>query len=111
MTGTDASFSGNGQDRPDVIGEPYIRDTGTLRWIDPRAFRANASSDTIPRPSEWMTWPVSPTEPGGPSGRRWPTPKRRISIGTRSSLPADPDERPEPDDLRHEDQEVVEHEQ
>jgi hypothetical protein len=42
-TGTDAALSGNGQDRPDVIGEPYIRDTGTLRWIDPRAFRANAA--------------------------------------------------------------------
>ena len=38
-----------------------------------------------PRPSEWMTWPVSPTDPIGPSGRRWPTPNRRISIGTRSS--------------------------
>src|SRR5690349_3553576 len=28
-----------------------------------------------------MTWPVSPTEPAGPSGRRCPTPNRRISIG------------------------------
>ena len=37
--------------------------------------------DTTPRPSEWMTWPVTPSEPGGPSGRRLPTPKRRISIG------------------------------
>ena len=31
-----------------------------------RAFRANASSDTVPRPSEWRTWPVSPTEPDRP---------------------------------------------
>ena len=29
----------------------------------------------------WMTWPVSPTDPVGPSGRRWPTPNRRISMG------------------------------
>ena len=28
-----------------------------------------------------MTWPLTPSEPGGPSGRRWPTPKRRTSIG------------------------------
>src|SRR4051794_4522292 len=28
-----------------------------------------------------MTWPVTPVVPGGPSVRRWPTPKRRISIG------------------------------
>ena len=33
-----------------------------------RALRANASSVTVPRPSEAMTWPVSPTEPIGPSG-------------------------------------------
>ena len=45
------------------------------------ASRAKASSATTPRPSEWMTWPVRPCEPGGPSGRRWPTPNRRISIG------------------------------
>ena len=28
-----------------------------------------------------MTWPVTPVVPGGPSGRRWPTPNRRTSIG------------------------------
>ncbi len=42
---------------------------------------AKASSETSPRPSLWMTCPVSPTVPGGPSGRRCPTPKRRTSIG------------------------------
>jgi hypothetical protein len=41
-TGVDASLSGNGQDRPDVVGAPYIRDTKTLRWIDPKAFGRNA---------------------------------------------------------------------
>ncbi|MGH9785498.1 MAG: carboxypeptidase regulatory-like domain-containing protein, partial [Terriglobia bacterium] len=41
-TGVDASLSGNGQDRPDVVGAPYVKDTNTLRWIDARAFRANA---------------------------------------------------------------------
>ena len=46
-----------------------------------RAPRAKASSVIAPRPSEWMGWPVTPVVPGGPSGRRWPTPKRRISIG------------------------------
>ena len=47
-----------------------------------RAFRAKASSDTFPRPSEWRTWPLSPTDPIGPPARRWPTPNRRISIVT-----------------------------
>jgi hypothetical protein len=50
-----------------------------------RALRAKASSETLPRPSEWRTWPLSPTDPIGPPGRRFPTPKRRISIGTRRS--------------------------
>ena len=35
-----------------------------------RALRAKASSDTFPRPSEWRTCPLRPTEPIGPSGRR-----------------------------------------
>ena len=43
--------------------------------------RANASSLIIPRASLWMTWPLTPVVPGGPSGRRWPTPNRRTSIG------------------------------
>ena len=28
-----------------------------------------------------MSWLLTPTLPGGPSGRRWPTPKRATSIG------------------------------
>ena len=31
-----------------------------------RPFRANASSLITPRPSLWMTWPVTPVVPGGP---------------------------------------------
>src|SRR5215210_4632791 len=46
-----------------------------------RAPRPKASSDTTPRPSLWMTRPVIPVVPGGPSGRRCPTPNRRTSIG------------------------------
>jgi hypothetical protein len=42
-TGTDAALSGNGQDRPNVVGNPYIRDMSTLRWIDPKAFAANTA--------------------------------------------------------------------
>jgi hypothetical protein len=41
-TGVDASLSGNGQDRPNVVGAPYIKDTKTLRWVDPKAFVQNA---------------------------------------------------------------------
>ena len=35
-----------------------------------RAPRAKASSVMVPRPSDAMTCPVSPTDPIGPSGRR-----------------------------------------
>src|SRR5688500_6026398 len=44
--------------------------------------RANASSAMTPRASLWMTWPVMPRVPGGPPGRRWPTPTRITWIGT-----------------------------
>jgi hypothetical protein len=37
----DASLSGNGQDRPNLVAGPYIRDTTSLRWIDPKAFVPN----------------------------------------------------------------------
>src|SRR4029079_12138981 len=43
--------------------------------------RANAISLIAPRASEWMSWPVTPVVPGGPSARRWPTPNRRTSLG------------------------------
>ena len=52
-----------------------------LEWGSIRPFRANASSLITPRASLWITWPDTPVVPGGPSLRRWPTPKRRISIG------------------------------
>jgi hypothetical protein len=41
-TGVDASLSGVGLDRPDVVGSPYVRNTTTLQWISPAAFRQNA---------------------------------------------------------------------
>jgi hypothetical protein len=34
------------------------------------AFRENATSVTVARPSAWRIVPVSPTEPGGPMSRR-----------------------------------------
>jgi len=40
-TGIDASLSGVGRDRPDVVNEPYVRDTKTLRWISATAFVRN----------------------------------------------------------------------
>jgi hypothetical protein len=39
----DASLSGEGQDRPNVVGSPYIRNTNTLQWIDAKAFVANTA--------------------------------------------------------------------
>jgi hypothetical protein len=42
-TGVDASLSGEGQDRPNVLGNPYLRNTKTLQWIDPKAFVPNAA--------------------------------------------------------------------
>ena len=42
-TGVDASLSGVGNDRPDVVGIPYVRNTKTLQWINPAAFRQNAA--------------------------------------------------------------------
>mgnify|MGYP001019272697 CR=1 FL=1 len=42
-TGVDASLTGVGLDRPDVVGTPYVRNTQTLQWLDPKAFRQNAA--------------------------------------------------------------------
>jgi hypothetical protein len=39
-TGVDNSLTGVGQDRPNVIGAPYLRDG--LTWINPKSFVANA---------------------------------------------------------------------
>ena len=43
ITGTDASLTGIGQDRPNVVGSPYVRNTNTLVWINASAFAPNAA--------------------------------------------------------------------
>jgi hypothetical protein len=42
-TGVDASLTGIGQDRPNVVGNPYVRNTNTLVWLNASAFVQNAS--------------------------------------------------------------------
>src|SRR5450759_149212 len=44
------------------------------------AWGRRAISAIKPRGSTWICCPSTPRVPGGPSGRLWPTPKRRISI-------------------------------
>ena len=56
-------------------------------WGAIRAWRPKASSLMTPLGPLSMTWPSIPVVPGGPSGRRWPTPNRRMSIGTRGVRP------------------------
>ena len=41
-SGVDNSLTGVGQDRPNVIGDPYVRNLNTLVWATPLAFQANA---------------------------------------------------------------------
>jgi len=41
LTGVDDSRTGVGLDRPNVVGNPYVRNTNTLVWISPAAFLAN----------------------------------------------------------------------
>jgi hypothetical protein len=42
-TGLDNSLTGIGNDRPNVSGNPYIKSTtGSLQWLNPSAFTANA---------------------------------------------------------------------
>ncbi|HZQ55870.1 MAG TPA: carboxypeptidase regulatory-like domain-containing protein [Bryobacteraceae bacterium] len=41
FTGVDNSLTGVRQDRPNVTGDPYVRNTATLVWINPSAFVAN----------------------------------------------------------------------
>lgn len=41
LTGVDNSLTGVKQDRPNVVGNPYVRDTNSLIWIAPAAFVAN----------------------------------------------------------------------
>jgi hypothetical protein len=40
-TGVDNSLTGVGLDRPNVVGDPYIRNSSTLQWLNPAAFVAN----------------------------------------------------------------------
>jgi hypothetical protein len=42
VTGTDNSRTGIGLDRPNVIGNAYVENLGTRRWVTPDAFAANA---------------------------------------------------------------------
>ena len=43
VTGLDNSLTGIGLDRPNVVGNPYIRSTtGSLQWLNPGAFTPNA---------------------------------------------------------------------
>src|SRR5207253_1590564 len=41
VTGVDNSLTGVRQDRPNVVGSPYLRNTSSLAWISPAAFMAN----------------------------------------------------------------------
>lgn len=41
VTGVDNSLTGVGSDRPNLIGNPYIKNTATRAWINPAAFVPN----------------------------------------------------------------------
>jgi hypothetical protein len=41
LTGTDASLTAIGADRPNVVANPYLRNTNTLAWISAAAFVPN----------------------------------------------------------------------
>jgi hypothetical protein len=41
-SGVDNSLTAVGQDRPNVVGDPYVKNLDTLIWASPSAFRANA---------------------------------------------------------------------
>jgi len=43
LTGVDTSLTGVGQDRPNVVGKPYVENKQTLVWINPAAFVPNAT--------------------------------------------------------------------
>src|SRR5581483_439234 len=42
VTGVDNSMTGVGLDRPDALGNPYVRNLSTLFWLSPTAFAPNA---------------------------------------------------------------------
>jgi hypothetical protein len=57
VTGLDNSLTGIGLDRPNVVGNPYVRNTNTLQWINANSFVANplgtfgnAGSDSLVGP-------------------------------------------------------------
>jgi hypothetical protein len=41
LTGSDRSLTGVGQDRPNVVANPYVKNTNTLVWVSPAAFVPN----------------------------------------------------------------------
>jgi hypothetical protein len=41
-SGVDNSRTGEGADRPDMVGNPYVQDLSTRVWLDPKAFAQNA---------------------------------------------------------------------
>lgn len=41
LTGLDNSLTDVGLDRPNVTGDPYLRNTNTLQWLNPGAFAPN----------------------------------------------------------------------
>jgi hypothetical protein len=40
-TGTDASLTGVGVDRPNLVGDPYVHGQGRRNWLDPTSFQKN----------------------------------------------------------------------
>ncbi len=42
FTGNDNSLTGIGLDRPNVVGNPYVRNLSTQQWLNPSAFAPNA---------------------------------------------------------------------
>ena len=58
ITGLDNSLTGVGNDRPDVVGNPYVRNLKTQQWLNPNAFAAsplgtfgNLGSDAMAGPA------------------------------------------------------------
>jgi hypothetical protein len=43
VSGADNSLTGIGQDRPNVVGDPYVRNTATRVWVTPAEFVANTA--------------------------------------------------------------------
>jgi hypothetical protein len=41
LTGVDNSLTGVKQDRPNMVGSPYVQDKSTLVWLNPAGFAAN----------------------------------------------------------------------